>query len=201
MTKIIIHRVNKIAELKKIPKKFGVEIDIRSFNNEIVLAHDPFKSGDLLKKYLKEYDHAILVANIKEAGIEDLVLKEIKKKKIKNFFLLDVEFPYLYKASKNKKRNIAIRFSEDESIETVKKYINKINYVWIDTFTKLPINETNIRVLNNFHKCLVSPDRWKRSYDISKYIKRLNRSKIKIDSVMTSYKFKNIWQKLLKIKN
>ena len=47
-------------------------------------------------------------------------------------------------------KNIAIRFSEDESIETVSKYINKLDYVWIDTFTKFPINKKNNKILNNF---------------------------------------------------
>ena len=193
--KIIIHRVNTINLLNNIPKKFGVEIDIRFFNNKLVLAHNPSQDGVTLNEYLKKYNHSFLIANIKEAGIESLVLKEIKKKKIKDFFLLDVEFPFIYKSAKNNFKNIALRFSEVESIETVKKYEKKIDYVWIDTFTKLPINKNNIRVLNKFHKCLVSPDRWGRPTDIPKYINYLKREKIKINSVMTAFKYANQWLK------
>ena len=38
---IIIHRVNKIKKLKKIPTTYGVEIDIRSFKSKLILSHDP----------------------------------------------------------------------------------------------------------------------------------------------------------------
>ena len=40
---IIKHRVNTISELKKIDKKFGVEIDLRSNKSKIYLHHDPFR--------------------------------------------------------------------------------------------------------------------------------------------------------------
>ena len=43
---IIIHRINKIDKLKKIPIKYGVEIDIRSYKNDLILSHDPYKYGD-----------------------------------------------------------------------------------------------------------------------------------------------------------
>ena len=191
---IIIHRINKIKDLQRIPKKYGVEIDVRSFNRKLVLSHDPQRNGDDFKKYIKNYNHSLLVANIKEAGIENQVIKEIKKAKIKNYFLLDVEFPYLYKAKKRGIKNIAVRFSEEEPIETVKSFINKVKYVWIDTFTKLPINKKNCLILNKFHKSLVSPDRWNRAKDIKKYTKFIKKNKIKIDSVMTSKKYAKAWQ-------
>ncbi len=191
---IIIHRINKIDKLKKIPIKYGVEIDIRSYKNDLILSHDPYKYGDDLRKYLKNYKHGLLVANIKEAGIEQKVLKEIKKFKIKKYFLLDVEFPFIYKSSRKGLKNSAIRFSEEESIDTVKKYINKLNYVWIDTFTKFPINKKNKKILDKFHKCLVSPDRWNRTKDIKKYIKIIKRNNIRIDSVMTSLSNVKKWE-------
>ena len=74
---IIIHRVNKIKDLKSIPQKYGVEIDIRSFNKKLILSHDSQKNGDNFKKYLKNYNHSFLVANIKEAGIENQVIKKV----------------------------------------------------------------------------------------------------------------------------
>ena len=191
---IIIHKINKINELKKIPLKYGVEIDIRCYKKNLILSHEPSKTGDDLEKYLKNYKHGLLVANIKEAGIEQKVLKEIKKFKIKKYFLLDVEFPFIYKSSRKGLKNSAIRFSEEESIDTVKKYINKLNYVWIDTFTKFPINKKNKKILDKFHKCLVSPDRWNRTKDIKKYIKIIKRNNIRIDSVMTSLSNVKKWE-------
>ena len=67
---IIIHRVNKIKDLKKISPNFGVEIDIRTYGSNLILNHEPFANGDNLKDYLENYKHKTLVLNLKEAGIE-----------------------------------------------------------------------------------------------------------------------------------
>ena len=64
-----------------------------------------------------------------------------ERKRIKDYFLLDVEFPYLFKKAKAGEMDMAIRFSEDECIQTVQKYINKVNWVWIDCNTTLPLNK------------------------------------------------------------
>ena len=192
--KLIIHRVNTIKKLRKIPEQYGVEIDIRCFGKKLILSHDPYKNGDNLIDFLKYYSHSLLVANIKEAGIENDVIKLLRKANIKDFFLLDVEFPYLYKSAIKGQKNIAIRFSEKENIDNVKKFINKLKYVWIDTFTKFPINKSNDKILKNFHKCLVSPDRWNRAKDIKLYKKLIKKNKIRIDSVMTSYKYIKDWK-------
>ena len=191
---IIIHRINTVKKLKLIPLKYGTEIDVRSYNNKLILAHDPFKKGDNLNVYLKNYNHGTLIVNIKEAGIEHLVVKQLKKFKIKNYFLLDVEFPFIYKSSRKGFKNTSIRFSEEESIDTVKKYINRINWVWIDTFSKLPVNKDNIKILNKFKKCLVSPDRWNRPQDIKKYIKIMKKKNFSINCVMTSEKMVKVWE-------
>ena len=71
---IIIHRVNKIKELKKISTNFGAEIDIRTSGSNLILCHDPYTKGDMLVDYLENYKHKTLVLNIKEAGIEKNVL-------------------------------------------------------------------------------------------------------------------------------
>ena len=95
---IIIHQINKIKHLKKIKKIYGVEIDIRTHRSKLILSHDPFYNGDTLENYLENYFHGTLVLNIKESGIENDVLKLIKNFNIKSYFLLDVEFPYIYYA-------------------------------------------------------------------------------------------------------
>ena len=35
--KIIAHRINKIRQLKALPRKYGSEIDLRSFGSKIIL--------------------------------------------------------------------------------------------------------------------------------------------------------------------
>jgi hypothetical protein len=171
--KFIIHRINTIEKLKKIPKEYGCEIDIRSNGSNLILNHDPFKNGDFFNDYLDEYKHDTLILNIKESGIEDLVLQEVKKRNIKKFFLLDVEIPYLYKAVKNRERNIAVRFSEIESIEQLKLFSGKLNWAWIDTITSLPIMNEDVEVLKKYLCCLVCPSRWGRESNIKEYIQKI----------------------------
>jgi len=191
---IIIHRVNTVIELQKIKPKYGVEIDIRAWRNNLILNHEPFKNGEKLDDYLDNYNHGTLVLNIKEAGIEKEVLKVVRERPhIKNYFLLDVEFPYLYRASREREKNIAIRFSEDEGIETVKNYIGKVDWVWIDTNTMLPITEKNKNILNKFKKCLVCPERWGRPSDIDCYKQSLKKINFSIDAVMTENKYVKNW--------
>ena len=67
---IILHRINKIKDLKTVNPLFGVEIDIRTYGKDLILSHDPFKKGDKLEDYLSEYRHGTLVLNIKESGIK-----------------------------------------------------------------------------------------------------------------------------------
>ena len=190
---IIVHRINKIKDLKKVPYNFGIEIDIRSYKSKLILNHEPYQSGDSLDSFLKYYKHGTLILNIKEAGIEDSVIKKVTKKKIKSFFLLDVEYPYIFQSIKKKQKNVAIRFSEKESIQNAKYMINKFKWIWIDTLTKLPLNRDNIKILKKFKTCLVCPERWGRSNDIKIYKKKMKRLNFKPDAVMTSLKYVKQW--------
>ena len=190
---IIIHRVNKIKELKKIPLNFGAEVDIRTGGSELILSHNPFLKGDKLINYLENYKHKTLVLNLKEAGIEKNVLDAVKKYSIKSYFLLDVEMPYMYSATKKGQKNIAVRFSEYENISIAKYFKNKLKWVWIDTVTKLPLDKKNTKLLSNFKSCIVCPERWGRKNDISKYKKKLISLNFKPTAIMTSRKCINNW--------
>ncbi len=189
----VIHRVNSIKELKKTPEEYGCEIDIRTDGSKIILNHDPFKKGELLKDYLDEYKNGTLVLNIKESGIEDIVLQEVRKRNIKSYFLLDVEFPYLFQASKNGERNIAVRFSEMEPVENIVLFENKVDWVWIDTITNLPLCINNIAYIDKFKSCLVCPSRWGREVDIQKFKTQLVKLNYKVNSVMTDLNKVRLW--------
>ena len=191
----IIHRVNKIKDLKSLPKKFGVEIDIRTVGSKLILNHEPFNKGDILENYLENYEHKTLVLNLKEAGIEKEVLKLVKIHLIKSFFLLDVEMPYMYSATKKGEKNIAVRFSEYESLDLTKYFQGKLNWVWIDTVTKLPINLNNAKILSKFKSCIVCPERWGRKKDIKRYKKKLFKLEFKPTSIMTSLDCVDEWTK------
>lgn len=189
----IIHRVNTIEELKQIPKEYGCEIDIRTNGSKLILNHDPFTKGDDFTDYLDEYKNGTLVLNIKENGIEDIVLKEVRLRGIKSYFLLDVEFPYLFSSSKKGERNIAVRFSEMEPIENLTLFKSKFDWVWIDTISKFPVNNKNKNHLKNYKTCLVCPSRWKRKEDISKIKTQLNNLTFNLDFVMTEIHLVKNW--------
>lgn len=169
----IAHRVNTSNELKTIPTHFGVEIDIRDKDNDCVLQHDPFYSTDTtdstestesikspksdpekFEDWLKEYNHALLICNIKSEGIEWKVIELLKKYHITNYFFLDSSIPMIQKLLKSGETNIAIRYSEVEPIEFVEKWSNKVKWCWIDCFTHYPLHDP---ILDNFNCCYVSP--------------------------------------------
>jgi len=192
---LIIHRINKIDELKNIPRKYGTEIDIRSKGSNLILNHEPYKNGDKIENYLENYKHKTLVLNLKEAGIENDVLKIVRKHFIKSFFLLDVEMPYLYSSAKKGEKNIAVRFSEYENINLANYFKNKVKWLWIDTVTKLPINKKNIKIIKKFKSCLVCPERWKRKKDIKNYKNKLKSLNFLPSAVMTGKNCINYWEK------
>ena len=100
---IIKHRVNTIKEVKKIDNKFGIEIDLRSNKSKIYLHHDPFKKGEEFSKWIKFYNHRLLILNVKEEGLEKKILSTLKKYKINNYFFHDQTFSSMLKNMKSAK--------------------------------------------------------------------------------------------------
>ena len=200
---IIIHRVNTIEKLRKVPIQFGVEIDVRGYGNQLLLSHDPIdktQKYDSLERYLEYFKHSSIVFNIKEAGYEQRVIDLAEKFDINDYFLLDVEFSYLYYATRKLGfRKIAVRYSEAEPIEMVLAQVDKngnplLDWVWIDTNTMLPIDGKVMKKLHGFKTCLVCPGRWGRPEDILKYKKYLKDNLIEVDAVMTSLKGVYSWK-------
>lgn len=194
---LIAHRINQINKLKKLPGKYGAEIDLRSHGSKIILNHEPFKNGDRLEDYLSNYKHGTLILNIKESGLEMDAIKLAKKFKIKSFFLLDIEMPFICTSSKKVNKFTSIRFSEFETMETILNFKNNVKWIWIDTFKKLPIKRQNINSLKKFKTCLVCPERWGRPSDISKYFKIFKKNNYFPNSVMTNIKYAKQWEKLI----
>ena len=122
-----------------------------------------------------------------------------KKYNIKNYFLLGVEFPFFYQATRKKGfKKIAVRFSEAEPIEFTESQIKDgkplVDWVWIDTNTKLPIDEEVIEKLEPFKTCLVCPERWGRPEDIKEYRRKMTELDFKLDAVMTSLEHVGDWE-------
>ena len=98
---IILHRRNSIQSLKKTPITYGVEVDIRSKGEELILNHDPFQVGERFSEWIRNYKHGTLILNVKEEGLEEKILKYVNLHKIKSYFFLDQSFPFLIKTSSN----------------------------------------------------------------------------------------------------
>jgi len=192
---IIIHRVNSIELLKSIDYKYGCEIDIRTNGSSLILNHDPFTTGESLIDFLDEYHHGTLVLNIKETGIEKTVLKEIQKRKISSYFLLDVEIPFVIKSTMENEKNIAVRFSEFEPIENATFFSGKLNWIWIDSVTKVPINKENFKIINQYNICVVCPSLWNRVNEINDVKQNLDSYNFDNIKVITKMNHVNKWIK------
>jgi hypothetical protein len=192
----IAHRINRIKELKKIPKEYGVELDLRDFGGRLVLQHEPFMDGEDFAEYLKHYDHGTMILNIKSERIERKVLELVQKYNIKDYFFLDSSFPMIYSLSKSGEKNIALRFSEFEGIDTILNMKGKIDWIWVDCFSKLPIDNENYNLLkqHGFKFCLVSPELQGQDEKIEEYKKYLNDKNIIFDAVCTKIYNAKRWE-------
>lgn len=194
----IMHRVNTIEWLKNTDTKYWVEIDLRAWKvneetNSIILNHEPFELGDSFEEYLEHYKHAFMILNVKEDGIEERILELLKKHNIEDYFFLDVEFPFIYRYTKEWNKKVSIRYSEAEVIEQAQAFKWKADYLWIDTNTTLPIDKEIIEKMKWFTTCLVSPDRWGRPEDIIPYKEKMKELGFELDMVMVWEEYSNLW--------
>jgi hypothetical protein len=209
---LIAHRINTIAGLRELHPGYGVEIDVRhdGRTGRLYLNHDP-GTGDDLEQYLSHFKHAFIIFNIKEAGTEQRCIDLARQYGIprSKYFLLDVEFPFIYRAAGfNRKTDIlagkllrddfvheiAVRYSEAEPIEQALALKGLVDWAWIDTNTRLPLDANVVKKLAGFKTCMVCPERWGRPQDIPAYAKQLQDLNFKLDAVMTNVKHLAQWE-------
>lgn len=183
----ICHRVNTIDALSKIDPCHGVEIDLRDNQGKLILSHDPFSEGALLDDFLKHYRHGTLILNIKSERIEHKVLEHLRHYGIEDYFFLDSSFPMIHLLSREGESRIALRFSEFEGMDTIRTMAGKVEWVWVDCFTKLPLTtEQYIEMKAMGYKlCLVSPELQGRDSDIEAYRAEVERLGIVFDAICT----------------
>jgi len=157
---LIGHRINTLSQLQALPKDYGAEIDIRTYNNRLILHHDPFKEGECFKTWLDHYEHQTLILNVKEEGLENAVLELLNERDIDDFFFLDQSIPFLLKTAKQGETRCAIRWSEFETLDTVLNFVKLIDWLWIDCFSTFPFAQDNIDIIKTLpiRTCLVSPE-------------------------------------------
>jgi len=195
----IAHRINTIEELKEVPLEYGVELDLRDHGDRLILQHDPFKDGEDFEEYLKRYNHGTMILNIKSERIEHKVLELIRKYNIQKYFFLDSSFPMIRLLSKDGEKNMALRFSEFEGLDTILTMAGKVDWVWVDCFTKLPITTEIFTTLKQkgFKLCLVSPELQGQGEKLEEYGQYLYDNKIVFDAICTKSYNVPQWDKLL----
>jgi hypothetical protein len=158
--KLIAHRRNTLAELQSTPTDLGVEVDIRSHGDRLIIHHDPFVEGNSFDEWISHYQHDTLILNVKEEGLERRLTALMAQHGIENYFFLDQSFPFLIKSAKAGEKRCAVRVSEFESIDTALTLAGQVEWIWVDCFTHFPLQKTDADQLHaaGFKLCLVSPE-------------------------------------------
>ena len=189
----IRHRINTLAGLNDVAPEFGVELDLRYEGNRLVLHHDPFSAGEDFEDYLKNYRHGLMIVNVKSEGIEDRARELLKQYDVRDYFFLDLSFPALIRLAKTGERNIAVRYSEYEPVEQTLALRGLVKWVWVDCFTKCPLNPESYSILKkHFQICLVSPELQKHPPEQIEVLKK-QLAGFEIDAVCT--KVPHLWKK------
>jgi hypothetical protein len=196
MTEFIAHRINTKAQLCETPDEFGLEIDLRDYGDRLVLQHDPFIGGEDFEDWLSGYHHRTIILNIKSERIEHRVLELLRSYHVAEYFFLDSSFPMIFSLSTQGERNIAVRYSELESFDNCLALADRVSWVWVDCFTRLPITNKEYKLLksNGLKLCLVSPDLIGRPEDIKPYRQQLERDGIVFDAICTKTDNIPIWK-------
>jgi hypothetical protein len=166
----IAHRINTIADLRTVPKEYGVEIDVRVDVNSIILGHDPGLNGVEINEFLKYFEHYLLIINVKTEKIEKNIIDILRDKNISNYFFLDSSMSSIVQLSPKAEKKFSGRISEFESIESIKLSKDLVDWVWVDCFTKFSLTTVNFQILKdvlNKKICLTSPDLVGRPEDIA----------------------------------
>ena len=193
----ISHRINRVCDLGDLAHEIGVEIDLRDdLDGSIYLEHEPFKKGEKFVEYLKFFHHNTMILNVKSERIEFSVLELLKRYNIKKYFFLDSSFPMIKFLSDQGEKNIALRFSEFEGIDTLKNMSGRVNWVWVDCFTMLPINHLNYRLIKDmgYKLCLVSPELQGQPEKIKIYCNQIIKGGIVFDAICTKQHNIAKWQ-------
>lgn len=157
--KIYEHRVNERERLMLINPMHGVEIDIRSHDGNLILAHDPFVEGELFAEWLQGWNGQPLILNVKEDSLEPAIMSLLASFSIEDYFFLDQNYPSIRRMIQNGITKVATRVSDYEDLATA--FASGSEWVWLDSFSGdwTYLSDVVPKILSNSQKaCLVSPE-------------------------------------------
>jgi hypothetical protein len=199
------HRLNTPEEI--LHSQYGLEIDIRSNNNKLIVTHDAFYNEFIYLDQIKEnLRNKSVIFNVKEEGLEEKLKSTFSVVEQNSSFILDETVPYMIKYCRDGFCKFSIRVSEIETIHSalninkyLKEFKSKIEWVWVDCFTLKPPSRQTLEALKEegLNICLVSPElhilskpnEWKTL--ISCFQESLGNSVLLIDGVCT--KVPKLW--------
>lgn len=157
--KVYEHRINTRLALESVNPTHGVEIDIRTYAGNLILAHDPFVEGELLINWLQAWKGQPIILNVKEDALELKILELLSSFSVEEFFFLDQSYPSIRRMVRQGMTKVATRVSDFEDLTTA--LLSGSEWVWLDSFSGnwsyLP--EVVPRISKNNQKtCLVSPE-------------------------------------------
>ena len=161
---IVRHRVNTLTELASLPDGLGAELDLRSWQGELVLHHEPFAPGDLFSHFVGRWaegsPRGTLIVNPKEDGLETRAIELLTRGGVEDYFFLDLSLPTTVRlAVREGFSRLAVRFSEYEPAEAALRFAGLAQWVWLDSFEGRPIPLETVRRLGaHVRCCLVSPE-------------------------------------------
>jgi len=177
MIDVFLHRQNNTSEIIE----DGIEIDVRSSINGLVLNHDRLNhtaTYPLLKDKLQFFKDKKIILNIKESGIEEELIDLMGDL---DYYFLDSQIPDILRLSKkftSISHRFIIRLSDVELPTTKMLNLVKPKYVWLDysDFSNFVSSEyrDHVRRLTYImpkyqHFIIVSPELY--SLDYMSYIK------------------------------
>lgn len=152
----------KEANLLSFKQGWGIETDIRDYNQQLVISHDIANNNNytteyLFEQYTNERTNATLALNIKADGLSKSLLSLLEKYDISNYFVFDMSIPetlrYLDEGMK-----VFLRCSEFEKPD--EQLYEKATGIWLDIFKSVwyDKNFVNLHLRNGKKVAFVSPE-------------------------------------------
>jgi hypothetical protein len=157
--RIYRHRVNSKSSLEKVEPTLGVEIDLRTKSDALILAHDAFAQGELFEDWLSAWRGQPLILNVKEDALEEKILELLNQHGVTDFFFLDQSYPSIRRVISMGITKVATRVSDFEDLATALK--SGSDWVWLDSFSgswEYLMEATKSIKRNGQQSCLVSPE-------------------------------------------
>lgn len=159
MLRLYKHRINTLEGLASVPPGLGIEFDLRSSGDDVLVTHDPFTDGPRIEAFFPMIGARPCIFNVKCEGIEARVAELARLHGITDYFFLDTSVPAAMKLVRAGEKRFAVRYSEVEPLEAVMAWKGLAEWVWVDCFTTFPGSPETFRMLSeSFKICLVSPE-------------------------------------------